>query len=98
MITDEFCNKKTYLSNWKKIDKHGLNTNGRRSWIKYEGGLNQTLNERFVPTRKDGKQHVTIDDDKRLHQYKSLRKIPIDEESGLARQHHTRVNRKGFNW
>ena len=96
--TDDFCDGKTYLSIWKKIEKEGLRTNGKRAWIKYEDALNQTLAERFTPTRDDGKQHVTTDDDKRLHQYKSFRNVPLDEESGLARQHHTKVNRKGFNW
>ena len=98
MDTDEFCDKKTYLSIWRRIDEEGLGTNGRRSWMKYEDGLNQTMTERFSPTRDDLKPHVTTDDDKRLHQYRSLRKIPIEEKSGLARQHHTKVNRKGFNW
>ena len=45
--TDDFCDGKTYLSIWKKIEKEGLRTNGKRAWIKYEDALNQTLAERF---------------------------------------------------
>ena len=85
-------------SAWKSIDKQWLRSNGKRSWIKYEDALNETLTDNFTPTRDELKPHGTIDDDKKLFQYRSLRNIPIDEESGLARQHHTKVNRKGFNW
>ena len=96
--TDDFCSEETYLDIWFEIDQYNICTNGKRSWLKFEDALNETLTETFVPPRGDLKAQTTMDDDKRLHQYRSLRKIPIDEESGIARQHHTRVNRKGFNW
>ena len=98
MDTSDFCDKATYNAIWAKIENYAKDTNGKRSWKKFQDAFNETLTEVFVPTRAEMKAETTIDDDKRLYQYSSFKKIPIDEESGLSRQHHTRVNRKGFNW
>ena len=98
MDTDDFCSEETYLHVWDGINEYNISTNGKRSWLKFEDAYNEMVTETLVPPREKLKAQTTVDDDKRLHQYRSLRDIPIDEESGIARQHHTKVNRKGFNW
>ena len=78
MDTDDFCSEETYLHVWDGINEHNLSTNGKRSWLKFEDAFNETVTEILVPPREKLNAQTTVDDDKRLHQYRSLRDIPID--------------------
>ena len=93
--TDEFCDVKQYNAIWNRIDKFGKgNSNIKRAWEQFQRAYNVTMTENFMPGRKDMRLQICCDDDKLEFAYSSLRDIPVDEESGISRQHHVKVNKK----
>ena len=98
MDTAKFADPKVYNTIWGDVENyakgHALK---KRFWKVIQDVLNTTLREHFLPTPSELKLQIYIDDDNSLCAYQSLRKVPVDKDYDLLRQHHFRENRKGIN-
>ena len=96
--TDDFASSIDYNKVWNCMEEYAKgNPFKDRSWMLFQDALNSTLKENFLPSPKElAKQIICLDDDKALMDYRSLREVPVDEDSRLARKRHASENRNGF--
>lgn len=96
--TSDFLEPERYKAIWRSIDMYKKSDDySPRAWEEFEEAFNEVAKELFIPTNKEFKMRITMDDDKQWFNFHIKSKdVPIDENSRLAHGRHVKDNVPGL--
>ena len=96
--TSDFLEPERYKAIWRSIDTYKKSADySLRAWEEFEEAFNEVAKELFIPTNKEFKMRITLDDDKQWFNFHIKSKdVPIDKNSTLGHGRHVKDNVPGL--